>query len=107
MVEDDELEEIRRRKFAELQSQVSEEEGKKYETERAGILRAYLTPEARERLGNLRLARPELARAVEDQIIALASSGRLDKVIDDETLKRLLKMAIPKRREPKIRFKHK
>ena len=106
MAEDDELEEIRRRKLAELQAQ-SEEGRVEYEAKRAEILRAYLTPEARERLGNLRLARPELARTIEDQIIALAGSGKLDRVIDDETLKRLLRMAIPKKREPKITFKRK
>jgi programmed cell death protein 5 len=110
MVDDDELDEIKRRKLEELryQRQRSEEEEREYGAKRAEILRAYLTPDARERLGSLRLVRPELAGAIEDQIIALAASGRLNRMVDDETLKRLLKTAIPKkRREPKITFKHK
>ena len=104
---DEELEEIRSRKLAELQSQAGEEEEQAREAKRSEVLRAYLTPEARERLGRLKLARPDIVMAVEDQIISLVGGGRLDRAIDDETLKKLLMMVNPKRRERKIVFKHK
>ena len=66
------------------------------------ILRQILTPEARERLGRIELAYPELTESIESQLIALAQSGRVQRVIDDETLRQILTRLIPKKREIKI-----
>ncbi len=104
---DEELEAIKKRKMLELQRQqemsaAQEEQMKQLELERAALLRQITTPEARERLARLRMARPEVAESVENQLIALAQSGRLDRVIDDNTLKMILERAIPQKREIKI-----
>ncbi len=107
----DELEEIRRRKLMELQAQREreleelarqQELAKRIEEQKKAILRAILEPEARERLSRIKLAHPEIAEAVENQLIALAQSGRIQRKITDEMLKELLRRALPKKRETRI-----
>lgn len=112
-VSDEELEMIKRRKMAELLRKAEEERRKREEelakeAQRQEILRLILTSEARERLSNLRLVRPELARAVEDQLIALAMSGKLDHVITDKELKSILASIYERsRREFRIKIREK
>ncbi|RLG74864.1 MAG: DNA-binding protein [Thermoprotei archaeon] len=92
---EEELEALLEKQYRELLRRRAELERLKREREaeeirRAEILRRILTPEARERLANLKLVRPEFARLVEDQLIALAVQGRLRTPITDEELKELL-----------------
>lgn len=104
----DELEEIRRRKLMELQKQKELEELQKeemrrqYEMQKKAILRAILEPEAKERLSRLKLAHPEIAEAVENQLISLAQSGRIQTKINDKMLVEILKRVQPKKRETRI-----
>jgi programmed cell death protein 5 len=112
---DAELEELRRRRLQQLQDMQGttdlgaaqayaqqEAEMQRRDAERAEILRRILTPEARERLGRIRLAKPEVANGVEQQLISLASSGRLQRQVDDASLRALLERVMPDRREIKI-----
>jgi len=105
--EDRELEEIRKRKMAQLLAQQSaseqeEEKEREYQEERARILRKYLSSEARVRLTNVKMVKPDLAEAVENQIIYLAQTGRLNRVISDDELKSLLARLNQGRHEIKI-----
>ncbi|MEM4288796.1 MAG: DNA-binding protein [Nitrososphaerota archaeon] len=101
--EDEELEEIRRRKMAELQARAAEEEARRRaEAERAAILRVVLTPEARQRLANIKMTRPAVAEAVENYIINLARSGSLKSQITDSLLKQILEKVMPPKKETKI-----
>ncbi len=112
--DDDELAELRRRRVQQLQDMQASEvvnaqafaaqeaELRRRDAERAEILRRILTPDARERLGRIRLAKPEVAASVEQQLIALAASGRLQRVVDDATLRSLLERIAPDRREIRI-----
>ena len=106
-MDDEELEAIRRRKLMDYQ-QVQEQavaQGQAREdmlAQRQTILRQILTPEARERLARIELAYPELTESIENQLIALAQSGRVQRVIDDVTLREILMRLIPKKREIKI-----
>ena len=71
---------------------------------KATILRTYLTPRARARLTNISLVKPELATSIENLIVSLATSGKLDKAIDETELKQvLLKTQQSSRRQFKIR----
>ncbi len=109
---DEDLEEIKRRKLEQLQQQQyagqaqatqQEQARAEYEAKKASILRQVLTPEARERLNTLKMAKPELVASVEAQLVALAQSGRIQAKIDDARLKALLLQLQPKKREMQIK----
>ncbi len=110
---DSELEELLRRKQAELQRRIEEEQRRREaelqaEAQRQALLRRILTSKARERLANVRLVRPELAKLVEDQIIALVQMGRLKPPVDEDIVKELLEAVYEQTRyEPRIRIKRK
>ena len=104
---DDELDSIRRRKLEELQraqevAVMQQHQAAQVKAQRDIILRQILTPEARERLGRIELAYPDLTESIENQLIALAESGRVQRAIDDATLREILTRIIPRRREIKI-----
>lgn len=109
---DEDLEEIKRRKLEELKRQLAyqqalqeqeEIEREQIEEERRRILSIILTNEARERLARIKMARPEYARAIEDQLIILAQSGRIKNKIDDAQLKSILAKLAQSRRDIKIK----
>ena len=109
---DDELDELRKKRLQELQQQAFSQEAleeqqdelkKESDEQRKQVLRAILTMQARERLGRIKVARPELAENIENQLIILAQSGRLKSKINDEQLRELLSRAIPKKRDITIR----
>lgn len=107
MPEEDELDALRRRKLQELQSRaeqetVAQEQAKQLEAQKQTLMRQLLTPEARERLANLRMTRPDIVESVENQLIMLVQSGRLTQQIDDYTLRQILRKVVPKKREIKI-----
>jgi programmed cell death protein 5 len=75
------------------QSQNNEEELRRREAENAMRQKAImmlLDQNARQRLTNIRIVKPELAMAVENYLINSASTGRLNRAITDEELKQLL-----------------
>ncbi|RLG05332.1 MAG: DNA-binding protein [Thaumarchaeota archaeon] len=99
----DELERLKAKKLAELQEKLAEEEERKRrELERQAAMRAILTPEARQRLANLRLIRPELVAQLEEQLIQLANSGKIRLPITDDDLKAILSR-LTSRRSIRIR----
>jgi len=106
---DEELEKLRKKKLLDLQQQQFEDsmdeqdaQRKDFEEKKKMILRAILTNKAKERLGNIRIARPEIAENIENQLIMLAQSGRLESKINDQQLKAILQKIIPKKRDINI-----
>jgi programmed cell death protein 5 len=104
---DDELAELRKRKLLEMQSQQSQmaqvqEQQQAMESQKQAILIGIMTPDARERLGRVKTAYPEIVAEIERELVMLASSGRLGQKIDDETMKNLLAKMMPKKHDIKI-----
>lgn len=110
-----ELDEIRRKRMQQLQQQqqmaaaqqgasieqMQQEEARKqqFEQEKKNALRQIMSPDARQRLANLRLTKPELVNGIEMQLISLAQAGRLQIPVTDATLKQILKETMGSKRE--------
>jgi len=104
---DAELDAIRRRKLQAMQQRSSEDQkqsqSEQIEVEKQAILRKLLTPEARQRLTNLKMIKPEFTENLELQIIQLAQTGKLPIPLSDAQLKQILLQLQPKKREITIR----
>jgi programmed cell death protein 5 len=108
---DDELAALRRRRLEQLQRQSLDQQSMEEELQRQKqteaqihhVLLQILEPEARERLANIKLTKPEFARAIEQQLVALAQSGRLKQKITDAQLKELLRQLVPEKKDWNIR----
>ena len=105
------LDELRRKRMEELQKQAVASENQQLqqqqmqqemETQKKQIMMQILTPEARSRLANIRLTKPEFVDQIELQLIQLAQSGRVQNKITDEQLKDLLKRLSGQKREINI-----
>lgn len=62
-------------------------------------MKQIMTPEARSRLANLKLTKPELVQNIEIQLLQSAQAGSLRGKITDEQLKVLLKQLSGQKRE--------
>ena len=105
---DKELEEIRRKKLLNLQKQMTNEQQqvkaeRQIEAQKQALLRQILSPEARQRLTNLKMIKPDFTRQLELQLIQLAQAGRLPIPLSDAKLKQILIQLQPRKRETKIR----
>jgi len=103
MPDDEELEELREERLQELQDQASQEDQQEAveaqrqqaEAQKKAVLRQNLTEGARQRLNSVKMSRPEFGEQVEQQVVALAQSGRIQGKIDEEKMKQLLKELKP------------
>ena len=112
------LDEIRQKRMAELQAQQAamqnqaqqqamaqaqqQEAQAQFEAQKKQILAQIMTTEARNRLANLRLTKPDLVNNIELQLIQSAQSGSLRGKVTDEQLKVLLRQIAGQKREIKI-----
>ena len=114
-----ELDEIRKRRMAELQQQqaamnanpqqaaqqqmleqqAAQQRQAEMEAQLKQAMKQILTPEARGRLDNLRLTKPELVQNIEIQLLQSAQAGSLRGKVTDEQLKVLLKNLMGQKRE--------
>ena len=105
---EEELEALRKRRMLELQQRMAEEQKQaqvrqQLESQKQVLLRRILTPEARSRLTNLKMVKPEFTQQLELQLIQLAQQGRIAIPITDEQLKELLVRLQSGRRDYTIR----
>jgi len=105
---EDEIEELKRRRMLELQARAAEQQRqeelrRQYEVQKKLALQQILTPEARSRLANIRAAKPEFAEQIELQLIQLAQGGRIASQITDAQLKEILRRVQERKRDIKIR----
>lgn len=108
MGEDEELAELRRQRMMQMQQQQMAEQEQlqrrqQMQAQIQSVLMQVMEPEARERLGTIKLTKPDIAATVEQQIVALAQSGRLSQKITDAQLKAILSQIMPQKREFNIR----
>lgn len=112
-----ELDEIRKRRMAELQQQAAmnadpqqlaqqqlaqqqaAQQQAEMEAQLKQAMKQILTPEARGRLDNLRLTKPELVQNIEIQLLQSAQAGSLRGKVTDEQLKVLLRNLMGQKRE--------
>ena len=74
---------------------VNEEE---FKVQKENILKQILSSEARMRLNNIKMVKPELSSMVEQYLIGMASQGKMPSQINDDQLKQiLLSIQQPKR----------
>jgi len=109
-VSDDELEELRRKRLSALQRQMAEEQKsvqaqQQLEAQKENLLRSILSPEARQRLTNLKMVKPEFSEQLELQLIQLAQQGKIPVPLPDEQLRKILVQLQSRKHEPTIRRK--
>ena len=105
------LDEIRQKRMAELQAQQAAAQNQaqqqamaqaQFEAQKKQILGQIMTPEARQRLANLKLTKPELVNQIELQLIQSAQAGSLRGKVTDDQIKVLLRQIAGQKREIKI-----
>ena len=97
---DEELEEIRRRKELELRRRVATQEQQQTQKQQLtekknAIMRQILDPDARVRLTNIKMVKPQFAAQLEMQLIQLVQSNQLQRMgfrlpMNDSQFKTLL-----------------
>jgi len=99
---EEELEELRKQKMEQLKEQQGEGDAEaqqaaqqQAEAQKKAILRQHLTDGARKRLNTVKMSKPEVGEQVEQQIVALARSGRVGDTIDEDQMKQLLSELTP------------
>ena len=104
---DEELTALRRKKLHQLQQRSTEEQKQsqedQIEQQKQELLRKLLSPEARQRLTNLKMIKPEFTETLELQIIQLAQTGKLPIPLSDQQLKQILLQLQGRKREITIR----
>jgi len=105
---DEELDEIRRRKLLAMQQRMGDDQKqgqaeRQLEAQKQALLRQILSPEARQRLTNLNMIKPDFTEQLELQLIQLAQAGKLPIPLSDAQLKQILIQLQSRKRETKIR----
>ena len=108
MSEDEELAALRAKRKGEIEQQaVAQEQQVQYdqqvEQQRRRAMIGILSDKALDRLSNIKLANPEFAATIENQLLTIAQSGRLKEKITDQQLKTMLKQLQSSKRERKIK----
>jgi programmed cell death protein 5 len=100
---DEELEKLRQEKMEKIKEQrqggadeeAVEAQRQQQEAQKKAILRQHLTDGARKRLNTVKMSKPEVGEQVEQQLVAIAQSGRIQDKIDEEKMKELLSELTP------------
>ena len=105
---DEGLEAIRRRKLLAMQQKMTDDQRQsqaeqQLDAQKQELLRQILSPEARQRLTNLKMVKPEFIEQLELQLIQLAQMGKVPVPMSDAQLKQILIQLQSRKREPRIR----
>ena len=84
--------------FPESNDQYQDNKNNELEAQKEQILKQILSSEARSRLNNIKMVKPELSDLVEQYLIGMATQGKLPGQLSDDQLKQiLLSIQQPKR----------
>ena len=104
---DEELSAIRRKKLLAMQQKNVDEQkqsqSEQFEAQKQALLKQILSPEARQRLTNLKMIKPDFTEQLELQLIQLAQSDKLPIPLSDAQLKQILLQLQTRKREITIR----
>ena len=84
------------------ENNLSQEKNAEQNAQKEIILRQIISSEARNRLNNVRMVKPDLANLVENYLLNLAAQGKITGQISDEQLKQILSSAQQPKRDFKI-----
>ena len=113
---EEDIEELRKQKLEQLKEQqqggesAEAQEARQAQQEQAdaqktAVLRQHLTDGARKRLNSVKMSKPEFGEQVEQQVFALAQSGRLGDRIDEDQMRQLLQELKPDRKSFDIKHR--
>ena len=80
----------------------SQEKDNQLKAQKETMLKQVLSSDARLRLNNVRMVKPDLAELVENYILNLSVQGKISGQISDEQLKQILSSAQQPKRDFKI-----
>jgi programmed cell death protein 5 len=101
---EEDIEELRKQKLEQLKEQqqgggqneeARQAQQEQAEAQKSAVLRQNLTDGARQRLNSVKMSKPDFGEQVEQQVFALARSGRLGDQIDEDQMKQLLQELKP------------
>ena len=84
------------------ENNASQEKDSQLKAQKETMLKQVLSSEARLRLNNVRMVKPDLADLVENYILNLSVQGKISGQISDEPLKQILSSAQQPKRDFKI-----
>ncbi|KAF4583106.1 DNA-binding TFAR19-related protein [Ophiocordyceps camponoti-floridani] len=106
-MDDSELEQIRKARLEQLkaqggESQEAQQQKQQQDEARQNMMSQILHPEAADRLGRIRLVKPQRASDVENRLIMLAQTGQLRQKVTEEQLKEMLNAVADNKAEERI-----
>jgi len=84
------------------ENKASQEKDSQLKAQKENMLKQVLSGDARLRLNNVRMVKPDLADLVENYILNLSVQGKISGQISDEQLKQILSSAQQPKRDFKI-----
>ena len=112
---EDELEQIRKRKEMELRQRIAlqkqrEAQDQEIEAQKNAIMRKILDPDARTRLTNIRMVKPQFAAQTELQLIQLAQTNQLSRLgvhlpMSDTDFKKILQRISTSEKKEKFKIR--
>ena len=84
------------------ENNTTQEKDSQLKAQKENMLKQVLSSDARLRLNNVRMVKPDLAELVENYILNLSMQGKISGQISDEQLKQILSSAQQPKRDFKI-----
>ena len=84
------------------ENNISQEKNSELKTQKEMMLKQILSPDARLRLNNIRMVKPDLAGLVENYVLNLTTQGKITGQISDDQLKQILLSTQQPKRDFKI-----